>query len=160
MTIAVGDNIPEIDLAIMQDSSPTTINTRKIFSGKKVILFALPGAFTPTCSAAHVPGFVIHHDAIKNKGVDTIACLATNDAYVMTAWGIAQNVSDNILMLGDGNGDFTRAVGLEIDLSASNMGMRSRRYAMIVDQGVVTHLNLEVPGEFEISDAQTMLTLL
>ncbi len=160
MTISTGDKIPAIELAVMGQDGPEPINTHDIFNGKKVILFALPGAFTPTCSAAHVPGFIVFYDQIKAKGVDTIACLSVNDAWVMDAWGQAQNVGDKILMLGDGNGDFTRAVGLEIDRTASYMGIRSQRYAIIVEDGVVKHLNLEQPGAFEISDAESMLKLL
>jgi peroxiredoxin len=160
MSISVGDKIPAIELAVMGKDGPESINTRQIFSGKKVVLFALPGAFTPTCSAAHVPGFVVFNDAIRAKGVDTIACLSVNDAYVMGAWGQAQNVGDNILMLGDGNGDFTQAVGLSIDGTESNMGIRSQRYAMIVEDGVVTHLNIETPPEFKVSDAESILKLL
>lgn len=160
MSISVGDKIPAIELAVMGKDGPESINTRQIFNGKKVVLFALPGAFTPTCSTAHVPGFVVFNDAIRAKGVDTIACLSVNDAYVMGAWGQAQNVGDNILMLGDGNGDFTQAVGLSIDGTKSNMGIRSQRYAMIVEDGVVTHLNIETPPEFKVSDAESILKLL
>jgi peroxiredoxin len=160
MSISVGDKIPAIELAVMEKDGPESINTRQIFNGKKVVLFALPGAFTPTCSTAHVPGFVVFNDAIRAKGVDTIACLSVNDAYVMGAWGQAQNVGDNILMLGDGNGDFTQAVGLSIDGTESNMGIRSQRYAMIVEDGVVTHLNIETPPEFKVSDAESILKLL
>lgn len=160
MTINIGDKIPAIELAIMGKEGPLSINTNSIFSGKKVLLFALPGAFTPTCSAAHLPGYLALHDAIKAKGVDTIACLSVNDAYVMGAWGQAQNVGDKVLMLGDGNDDFTRAVGLTIDRTASNMGIRSQRYAMIVEDGIVTHLNIEVAPRFDVSDAQSMLALL
>lgn len=160
MTITVGDKLPSIELAVMGKNGPETLNTDEIFSGKKVVLFALPGAFTPTCSAAHLPGYLVFHDAIKAKGVDAIICLAVNDAYVMGAWGDAQNVDNHILMLGDGNGEFTRAVGLGIDRTASNMGMRSQRYAMIAEDGIVTHLNIEVAPNFEVSDAETMLKLL
>jgi len=160
MTINIGDKIPAIELAIMGADGPLSINTNVIFSGKKVLLFALPGAFTPTCSAAHLPGYLTLHDEIKAKGVDTIACLAVNDAYVMGAWGQAQNVGDKVLMLGDGNVDFTRAVGLTIDRTTSNMGIRSQRYAMIVEDGIITHLNIEVAPRFEVSDAQSMLKLL
>jgi peroxiredoxin len=160
MSISTGDKIPAVNVAVMGKQGPGTITTEDIFSGKKVVLFALPGAFTPTCSAAHLPGYLASHGAIKAKGVDTIACLATNDAYVMGAWGQTQNVGDKILMLADGNGDFTRAIGLEIDRSASNMGMRSKRYAMVVEDGIVTHLNVEIAPRFEVSDAETMLRLL
>jgi len=160
MTISTGDKLPAIKMAVMGIQGPEAITTNDIFSGKKVVLFALPGAFTPTCSAAHLPGYLASHDAIKAKGVDTIACLAVNDAYVMGAWGQAQNVGDKILMLADGNGDFTHAIGLEIDRTAAYMGTRSQRYAMIVEDGIVTHLNVEVAPQFEVSDAETMLNLL
>jgi peroxiredoxin len=160
MTLKTGDKLPGIELSVMTDNGPKSLNTDHIFNGKKVLLFALPGAFTPTCSAAHLPGYVVFNDAIKAKGIDTIVCLATNDAYVMGAWGQAQNVGDKILMLADGNGEFTDAIGLGVDLSKANMGIRSQRYAMIVDNGVVTQLNVEAPSKFEVSDAETMLNLL
>jgi peroxiredoxin (alkyl hydroperoxide reductase subunit C) len=160
MTINTGDKLPAIKLTVMGKQGPEAITTDDIFGGKKVVLFALPGAYTPTCSAAHLPGYLASHDAIKAKGVDSIACLAVNDAYVMGAWGEAQNVGDKILMLADGNADFTRAIGLEIDRSASDMGMRSQRYAMIVEDGIVTHLNIEIAPQFEVSDAETILNLL
>ncbi len=160
MTIAVGDKIPSVELATMGKDGPEAITTDEIFAGKKVVLFALPGAFTPTCSAAHLPGYVVHNDAIKAKGVDTIACLSVNDAFVMGAWGEAQNVDSNVLMLADGSGNFTEAVDLVLDLTERNMGVRSQRYAMIVDDGVVTHLNVESGPEFKVSDAETILSLL
>ena len=160
MTLKPGDKLPNIELTTMTDNGPKPLNTDNIFNGKKVLLFALPGAFTPTCTAAHLPGYVVFHDAIKARGVDTIACLATNDAYVMGAWGKTQNVGDNILMLADGNAEFTHAIGLSIDRSEANMGIRSQRYAMIVEDGVVTHLNVENAPKFEVSDAETMLKLL
>ena len=157
MTIAVGDKIPSVELAVMGKDGPETISSDDIFNGKKVVLFALPGAFTPTCSAAHLPGFVVQHQAIKNKGVDTIACLSVNDAFVMDAWGKGQNVEDNILMLADGSGNFTSAVGLEVDLTERHFGVRSQRYSMIVDDGVVTNLNIEDGPVFEVSSAETIL---
>ncbi len=160
MTISIGDKLPDIELSIMGKDGPEPLNTLDIFNDKKAVLFALPGAFTPTCSAAHVPGFLIFNDEIRAKGIDTIACLSVNDAWVMDAWAQAQNVGDKILMLGDGNGDFTRAVGLEIDRTAIHMGIRSQRYAMIVEDGIVTHLNIEVAPQFEVSDAETILKLL
>ena len=157
MTISVGDKIPSVELATMGKDGPETINSDDIFSGKKVVLFALPGAFTPTCSAAHLPGFVVQHDAIKAKGTDIIACLSVNDAFVMDAWGKAQNVEDNILMLADGSCNFTSAVGLEVDLTERHFGVRSQRYSMIVDDGVVTSLNVENGPVFEVSNAETIL---
>ena len=160
MTIAVGDKIPSVELSMMGKDGPEVLFTDELLGGKKVVLFALPGAFTPTCSAAHLPGYVVHGDAIKAKGVDTIACLSVNDAFVMGAWGDAQNVGDDIMMLADGSGNFTEAVGLELDLTARNMGLRSQRYAMVIDDGVVTHLNVEKGAAFEVSNAETILNLL
>lgn len=160
MTIAIGDKIPGVALATMGKEGPEVISTDHVFSGNKVVLFALPGAFTPTCSAAHLPGYVVHADAIKAKGVDTIACLSVNDAFVMGAWGDAQNTGDDILMLADGSGSFTESVGLTLDLTARNMGVRSQRYAMVVDDGVVTHLNVEQGAGFKVSNAETILGLL
>ncbi len=160
MTIQVGDKIPSISLSTMTPDGVVDITTDEIFGGKKVVMFALPGAFTPTCSAAHVPGYVVHNEAIKAKGVDTIACLSVNDAFVMGAWGEAQNVEDNILMLGDGSASLTRALGLELDLSERNFGLRSQRYALIAENGVVTHLNIEPARGLEVSDAETILGIL
>ena len=157
MTLKVGDKLPSANLAVKGKDDLEFINSDEIFKGKKVVLFALPGAFTPTCSAAHLPGFVVHHDAIKAKCADTIACLSVNDAWVMDAWGKSQNVDDNILMLSDGNCEFTRAIGLEVDLSVRNYGIRSQRYSMIVEDGVVTRLNVEDGPAFEVSNAETIL---
>ena len=137
MTIKVGDKIPSATLMEMKDGKPTPVTHRRLFAGKKVALFALPGAFTPTCSAKHVPGFVQNYDALKAKGVDAIACVSVNDAFVMGAWGKDQESGDKVHMLADGNGDFTRAVGLEMDGTKFGMGKRSQRYSMIVDNGVV-----------------------
>ncbi len=160
MSIKAGDQIPDVSLSVMTDDGPEDISTRDIFGGRKVVLFALPGAFTPTCSAAHLPGYVVNHDAIKAKGVDTIACLSVNDAFVMGAWGHAQNVEGNILMLADGSAVFTRAMGLELDLTAANFGIRSQRYALIAENEVIIHLNVEPGSVFEVSDAETILSLL
>lgn len=157
MTIKVGDKIPSVKLKHMTKDGPKDITTDEIFGGKKVALFALPGAFTPTCSAKHLPGFVQNADQIKSKGVGTIACLSVNDAFVMDAWGKNQNVGDKVLMLADGSADFTKALGLELDLTPNGMGLRSRRYSMVVDNGVVQHLNVEKPGAFEVSNAETIL---
>ncbi len=159
MTIAVGDRIPDVALHHMTDDGPAEISTSEIFDGKKVLMFAVPGAYTPTCSKAHLPGYVVNADAIKAKGVDTIACLSVNDVFVMGAWGEASN-ADNILMLADGSAKFTAAVGIELDLTDRGLGLRSDRYAMIVEDGVVTALNREDPGKLEISDADTMMGLL
>ena len=138
MTIAVGDRVPSATLRYMTDEGPKTISSEELFSGKKVVLFALPGAFTPTCSSAHLPGYVVKSDELFARGVDRIVCLSVNDPHVMGAWGRDQNVGDRIMMIADGNLEFTRAVGLEVDLSAGGMGMRSQRYAMVVEDGMVT----------------------
>jgi len=144
----------------MTDSGPADISSDELFAGKKVVLFALPGAFTPTCSAKHLPGFVQQAEAIKAKGVDTIACLSVNDAFVMGAWGKDQGVSDKVLMLADGSADLTKALGLELDLNNRGFGLRSQRYAMIVDDGVVTAVNVEQGNEFKVSSAETILAAL
>lgn len=160
MTIAIGDKLPTTDLYRMGDKGPEKISTDELFAGKKTLLFAVPGAFTPTCSRAHLPGYVVKADELTAKGVDQIVCLSVNDAFVMDAWGRDQNADDKIMMIADAGGDFTQAVGLEVDLGARGLGRRSQRYAMIVDDGVVTHLNVEESGKFEVSDAETMLRAL
>ncbi len=159
MSIQVGDRIPEVTLTRMGPDGPTEIGTGELLAGRKVVLFALPGAFTPTCSAAHLPGFVVQADAIRARGVDAIVCLAVNDAFVMDAWGKAHN-AEAIEMVADGNAEFTRAVGLEVDLSARGMGLRSQRYAMVIEDGVVTHLAVEAPGRLEVSSAEAILEVL
>lgn len=160
MTIKIGDKIPAVSLKTMDKDGMQTLSTDDIFKGKKVVLFALPGAFTPTCSAKHLPGFVANADAIKSKGVDTIACLSVNDAFVMDAWGKAQNAGGNVLMLADGNADFSKAVGLTMDGTGYGMGLRASRYAMVVDDGVVKALNVEAPGAFEVSSAESIMKAL
>ena len=160
MTIQVGDKIPSVTLHHMTDKGPAEITTDEIFNNKKVVLFALPGAFTPTCSQAHVPGYLVKSDELFAKGVDQIVCLSVNDAFVMGAWGRDQNVEDKILMLADGSALFTQAVGLELDVVARGMGIRSQRYAMIVNNGIVELLNVEAAGEFKVSDAETILNSL
>jgi peroxiredoxin len=160
MAIQEGERIPAATLKHKTAEGIEDISTDELFSGKKVVLFALPGAFTPTCSAKHLPGFVASASDIKSKGVDTIACLSVNDAFVMEAWGRDQNVGDNVLMLADGNGDFSKATGLDLDASGFGMGLRSQRYAMIVDDGVVKKLNIDPPGTFETSSAQAILAAL
>ncbi len=159
MAIQEGDKLPEATLHTMQDGRPTPVTTNDLFGGKKVVLFAVPGAFTPTCSQAHLPGYVVHADAIKDKGVDSIICLSVNDAFVMGAWGDSSN-AEALQMVGDGNGDFTRAIGLEMDGSGFGLGSRSQRYAMIVDDGTVTKLSVEAPGQFEVSAAEAILEAL
>lgn len=159
MTISVGDRIPNVVMNEMGKDGPVELSSEELFGGKKVILFALPGAFTPTCSKAHLPGFVANADNIKAKGVDDIVCLSVNDAWVMDAWGKDQN-ADEIHMVADGSANFTQAVGLELDRTAGGMGIRSQRYAMIVEDGVVTALNVEDPGKLEKSSAEAILALL
>ena len=157
MAVSVGDKVPQKELKFKNDEGVQAISPEELFVGKKVVLFALPGAFTPTCSAKHVPGYVANHDALKAKGVDTIACLSVNDAFVMEAWGKDQSVGDKVMMLADGSADFTKALGLELDLTAAGMGVRSQRYAMIVEDGTVTNLFVEQPGQFEVSAAEYVL---
>ena len=160
MTIKVGDHIPSAKLRHMTAEGPKEISTDDIFKGKKVVLFAVPGAFTPTCSAKHLPGFISNAEALKKKGVDAVACISVNDPFVMDAWGKDQKAEGKITMLADGNGDLARALGLEMDGSGFGMGKRSQRYAMVVDNGVVKTLNVEPPGAFEISSADHMVALL
>jgi peroxiredoxin len=158
MAIQVGDRVPNVTVAHMTEDGPEDLSADALFAGKKVVLFALPGAYTPTCSAKHVPGFVQHAEAIKARGVDTIACLSVNDAFVMGAWGKDQGVGDKVLMLADGSGDFTRAVGMELDLRERGLGVRSHRYAMVVDDGVVTAFKLdEDPKQLGVSSAESIL---
>ena len=159
MAISEGEKLPSATMHMMKDGRPTAVTTDDLFAGKKVVLFAVPGAYTPTCSQAHLPGFVVNADAIKAKGVDDIVCVSVNDAFVMDSWGNDKN-ADQLLMVGDGNGEFAKALGLEMDGSGFGLGTRSQRYAMIVDDGVVTKLNVEAPGEFEVSSAETVLAAL
>lgn len=156
MTIQEGENLPEATLHLMQEGKPTPMAVSDLFAGKKVVLFAVPGAFTPTCSNAHLPGYVVKADELKDKGVDSIVCLSVNDAFVMDAWGKDKN-ADQLLMVADGNGDFTKALGLEMDGSGFGLGTRSQRYAMIVDDGKVTKLAVEAPGKLEVSAAEAIL---
>jgi peroxiredoxin len=160
MTIKVGDKVPSVKLKQMTAEGVKEVSTDDFFKGKKVVLFAVPGAFTPTCSAKHVPGFVQNDAALKAKGVDAVACLSVNDAFVMGAWGKDQKSDGKVVMLADGNGDFTRAVGLELDATANGLGKRSKRYAMVVENGVVKTLNVEAPGAFEVSSAEASLKTL
>ena len=159
MSIEVGQNVPSCSLKTMTDQGPTDITTAEIFDGKKVVLFAVPGAFTPGCSMTHLPGYVVNADKIKAAGVDTIVCMAVNDAFVMGAWGKAQN-ADEILMLADGNGELTKALGLELDGSGFGLGTRSQRFAMIVENGTVAHLNVEPGPGVDVSSAETIMGLL
>jgi len=159
MTITAGDRIPAATLQTMGENGPAPITTDEIFAGKKVVLFAVPGAFTPGCSMTHLPGYVVNADKLKAAGVDTIACLSVNDAFVMDAWGKAQN-AEEILMLADGNGDFTTTLGLELDGTSFGMGLRSQRYAMVVDDGVVSVLNVESGPGVDVSAAEIILEAL
>ena len=159
MAIQEGDRLPEATLHKMQEGRPTPVTTADLFGGKKVVLFAVPGAFTPTCSQAHLPGYVVNADVIKAKGVDSIVCLSVNDAFVMGAWGDSAN-AEAIEMVGDGNGEFTQAIGLEMDGSGFGLGTRSQRYAMIVDDGTVTKLAVEAAGQLEVSAAEAILEAL
>ncbi|HCD25920.1 MAG TPA: peroxiredoxin [Gammaproteobacteria bacterium] len=159
MAIQEGDKLPAATLHQMQDGKPAAVSTSDLFAGKKVVLFAVPGAFTPTCSMAHLPGYVVQADAIKAKGVDSIICLSVNDPFVMDAWGKSAN-AEALLMVADGNGDFTSAIGLTMDGSGFGLGSRSQRYAMIVEDGAVTTLAIEAPGKLEVSAADAILAAL
>lgn len=156
MTISVGDKLPDVKLVKATQSGPEQIASSEFFAGRKIALFSVPGAFTPTCSAKHLPGYVEKADELRTKGIDEIACTAVNDAFVMGAWKDAAG-SDDVTMLADGNGDFAQAVGLTMDSSGFGMGQRAQRYSMIVDDGVVTELNVEQPGDFSVSSAEHML---
>jgi glutaredoxin/glutathione-dependent peroxiredoxin len=160
MTIQVGDTIPSMKLMAATPDGPKEVSTGDLFKGRKVVMFATPGAFTPTCSARHLPGFVEHADAIHAKGVDTIVCMAVNDPFVMGAWAKDQGVGDKIVMLADGSGMFTKALGLELDLGARGLGIRSQRFALIAEDGKVTHLAIEQPGGFDVSRAEAVLAVL
>ncbi len=157
MTIKAGDRIPSVSLRKMTADGPAVTSTDEFFGGKKVVLFAVPGAFTPTCSVRHLPGFVEKAEAFKAKGIDTVACVAVNDVFVMDAWGKSQNAADKVEMLSDGNGELAKALGLELDATKGGLGMRSKRYAMLVEDGVVKSVHVEEPGAFEVSSAEYML---
>ena len=157
MGIKIGDRLPQATFMHMGENGPEPISSQDLFAGKRVAVFALPGAFTPTCSAQHLPGYVQNAAALADKGIDEIACLSVNDVFVMDAWGRDQKVGDKVAMLADGNCDFTSAVGLELDGTGFGMGRRSQRYAMIVNDGVVEALNVEEGGEFKVSSAEYML---
>jgi glutaredoxin/glutathione-dependent peroxiredoxin len=160
MTIKVGDTIPSMKLMVATADGPKETSTDEIFKGRKVVLFAVPGAFTPTCSAKHMPGFVDNIDALKAKGVDEVAVIAVNDVFVMGAWGKETGAAGKITLLADGAAAFAKAIGLELDLNARGMGIRSQRYALIAEDGKVTHLGVEAPGGFEVSKAETILAAL
>lgn len=156
MTIETGHSVPDATFMTMGEDGPAPMSSSDLFAGKRVVLFAVPGAYTPTCSAKHLPGFKYHAEALKAKGVDTVACTSVNDVFVMDAWGKAQEAGD-VVMLADGNGDFAKAIGLEMDASGFGMGTRSQRYAMVVNDGTVEHLFVEGPGEFKVSSAEHVL---
>lgn len=160
MTIAAGEKMPAGVLGIMTESGPGAISTNDLFSGKKVVLVSVPGAFTPTCSMNHLPGFVEQAAALRAKNVDTIACMAVNDVFVMDAWGKDRGVGEDVMMLADGNGEYAAALGLELDASGFGMGKRGQRFAIVVDDGVATHVAVEAPGQFEVSKAESILDVL
>jgi glutaredoxin/glutathione-dependent peroxiredoxin len=160
MTIKVGDKVPSVTLRYVSPEGVQAVTTDDFFRGKKVALFGVPGAYTRTCSERHLPGYVSHADELKAKGVDTIACIAVNDQFVMDAWGKERGAAGKVVMLGDGSGDFVRAIGLELDRVKEGMGIRTQRYSMLIDDGVVKALNVEQPGQFEVSGAEAMLKAL
>ena len=157
MSIQAGDKMPSGAFGVMTESGPDSLSTDDLFGAKKVVLVSVPGAFTPTCSMNHLPGFVDQADAIRAKGVDTIACMAVNDVFVMHAWGKDRGVGDDVVMLADGNGEYAAALGLELDASGFGMGSRGQRFAIVVDDGVATHVAVEAPGQFEVSKAEAIL---
>ena len=157
MSIAVGDKIPDVKVMVATGEGPQAAQTGELFGAGKIALFSVPGAFTPTCSAKHLPGFVTKADEFKSKGVDKIVCMSVNDAFVMSAWAKDQKAGDKVVMLADGNGDFARALGLVMDGKGFGMGERSQRFSAVIDNGVVKELNVEAPGAFDVSSAEHML---
>jgi peroxiredoxin len=160
MSISAGEKMPSGNFAVMGESGPEQVSTDDLFSGKKVVLVSVPGAFTPTCSKGHLPGYVSKADELLSQGVDTIACMAVNDVFVMHAWGKDRGVGDKVVMLADGNGDYAKALGLELDASGHGMGHRGQRFAIVVDDGTATHVAVEAPGAFEVSKAEAILASL
>jgi peroxiredoxin len=160
MAIKAGERMPKGVFGVMTDAGPGAMSSDELFSGKKVVLFSVPGAFTPTCSAKHLPGFLEFADAFADKGVDTIACMAVNDVFVMNAWAKDQGTGDKVVMLADGNGEYAKALDLQMDGNAFGMGMRGQRFAIVVDDGTVTHVAIEEPGKFEVSKAEAVLAAL
>ncbi len=160
MSVSAGDKVPDVEVRTMGEQGPVAVRTGEVLGKGKVVLFAVPGAFTPGCSRIHLPGFVEHAKEVTDKGVDTIACIAVNDAFVMDAWGKDQQVGDSIVMLADGNGEFTKAMGLEMDGSGFGLGKRSQRYAAIIDNGVITNLDVEPSGGVDVSSCSAVLTRL
>ena len=157
MAIKVGDKVPSVTLRYLTPEGVKAVPSEEFFTGKKVVVFGLPGAYTRTCSSRHLPGYVTNAAALQAKGIDAVACLSVNDAFVMDAWGKEHGAAGKVTMLGDGSGDFTRAIGLELDRVKEGMGIRSQRYAMLVENGVVKALNVEQPGEYAVSSAEAML---
>lgn len=157
MTIKIGDTLPSGKFKTMGEAGPQEITTSQVFDGKRVLLFSVPGAFTPTCNAKHLPGYIAQADELKKHGIDTIACVAVNDVFVMGAWGKSAGADGKVLMLADGSGDYARALGLELDLTAAGMGVRGKRFALVAKNGVVEQLHIEAPGEFKVSAADAVL---
>ena len=157
MTIAVGEQMPQVNFTTMTEEGPQPVPPSELFAGKKVALFSVPGAFTPTCSLKHLPGFVQQCETLLEKGIDTVCCMSVNDVFVMDAWGKSQGADGKVLMLADGNGEFTKAIGLELDASGFGMGLRSQRFSLVANDGVVEILNVESGGEFRVSTAEYML---
>jgi peroxiredoxin len=157
MTIAVGDKIPDVELKTMGPDGPHPVRTAEVLGTGKVVLFAVPGAFTPGCSKIHLPGYVSGYDELRRKGVDTVACVAVNDPWVMQAWADSQQVGDRILMLADGNGEFAKAMGLDVDLTGAGLGLRSQRYAAVIEEGTVTSLDVEPAPGVDVSSCQSVL---
>ena len=160
MAIKAGERMPSGTLKTMGPDGPKDVKTDELFRGKKVVLFSVPGAFTPTCNAKHLPGFVALAEQLKAKGVDTVACMAVNDVFVMGAWGKASNATGKVLMLADGNGDYARALGLELDGREFGLGLRGQRFAIVVNDGVAERVNVEAPREFKVSSAEYLLSQL
>ena len=160
MTIQIGDTLPEGSFNIMLDDKPSEINTGDLFGNKNILLFAVPGAFTPGCSLNHLPGFISNRSELYSKGIDQIVCLAVNDIFVMSAWAKSQNISNEIMMISDGNCDYTKKIGLEIDSTAFGMGIRSRRYALVANDSKITQLFIDEPGKIEVSTAESVLSKL
>ena len=157
MAVSVGDQIPNVNFTIMTDEGPKPLGYSELFEGKRVALFAVPGAFTPTCSQQHLPGFVNKAEELTDKGIDTVACMSVNDVFVMDAWGKSQNANEKVLMLADGNGEFTAALGLQLDASGFGMGSRSQRFSLVINDGQVEILNVEDGGEFRVSSCKFMI---
>jgi peroxiredoxin len=160
MTIKAGDRMPAGKFRIMSEKGPQDLSTAELFTGKRVVLFSVPGAFTPTCNAKHLPGYLSEAPQLKAKGIDTIACMAVNDVFVMNAWGKSTNAAPAVQMLADGNGEYARALGLELDARGFGMGVRGQRFALVIDNGVATQVFVEAPGEFNVSTAEYVLSQL